>query len=314
MSVQEFSLSEIESRIREYINEPRLQYKLLEDTTAWNQLCSSLDVIGDTSMAINSYQRHEWPEDAGLQYLLVYGLLQALILQQDSVRHLSEVFGLPHQKDPRLEQIRNVRHHAAGHPTKSTGGGLPQHSFFISRISMHKEGFTLLHSCGEPRSNHFEDVSVTELITSQLCILRKVLGDILEKLHQEEEAHRNRFAGESLSALFPDTLGYYFEKVSEAIISGTPAVIGQASLKTIQKVVNEFEDHLRKRDLLPAYEFVGYELEETKYALDELSKYLTKTGDNRLHPKDASIFLFFSRSKLDNLKGMANEIDEQYES
>lgn len=49
------SISDLESRIRDLINEPRTQYALLKKKDLWEQLCSSLDVMGDTELAIAAF-------------------------------------------------------------------------------------------------------------------------------------------------------------------------------------------------------------------------------------------------------------------
>ena len=57
-----------------------------------NKLCSALDIIEDTTLAIKSFQSCEWTTKAiGMKYLLIYGLLQALFVQQDAL-----VFGIFH--------------------------------------------------------------------------------------------------------------------------------------------------------------------------------------------------------------------------
>jgi hypothetical protein len=45
----------LESKIRDFINNPRKQHILLKDSTDWNQLCSSMDALGDTSATIDAY-------------------------------------------------------------------------------------------------------------------------------------------------------------------------------------------------------------------------------------------------------------------
>lgn len=82
-------VGDLEKVIRDHINTHRYQVDLLEDSSNWNQICSSLDVIGDTMFAIGSYGASEFPKDSGLQYIYTYGLLQSLFLQQDALRHLS---------------------------------------------------------------------------------------------------------------------------------------------------------------------------------------------------------------------------------
>ena len=74
----EATISELEQRIRDFINRTPKQDELLRDSKAWNQICSSLDVIGDTDVALGAYDKAPPTDDAGATYLLIYGVLQAL--------------------------------------------------------------------------------------------------------------------------------------------------------------------------------------------------------------------------------------------
>ena len=94
-TVHEETISELERQIRDFINQARRQHALLKDSGAWNQLCSSLDVIGDTELAFDAYDEAPDTDDAGATYILVYGVLQALVLQQDAVRHLPRLWAWP---------------------------------------------------------------------------------------------------------------------------------------------------------------------------------------------------------------------------
>ena len=81
----------------------------------------------------------------GSSYILAYGFLQALFLQQDAVRNLYEALQLPSEPDPLLAEIRELRNDAIGHPTKRGGGKGKGKSFsFISRPSISKSGFQLM--------------------------------------------------------------------------------------------------------------------------------------------------------------------------
>ncbi len=82
------------STIRRHINNPRKQYYLLQDLKKWNKLCCSLDVIEDAQNAINFYLNSDHPNESGAKYLYIYGLFQAIFLQQDAVYHTSNVLGL----------------------------------------------------------------------------------------------------------------------------------------------------------------------------------------------------------------------------
>ena len=125
----------LEDEVRDFINTGRHQIELLASRSTWNQICSSLDVIGDTALSIQDYVTSPYPSSDGLKYIYTYGILQSLFLQQDAVRHLSEAFNLPHSPGERLTKIRDIRNSAIGHPTKQ-GSNENRHYNYISRITM----------------------------------------------------------------------------------------------------------------------------------------------------------------------------------
>src|SRR5262245_41556966 len=119
-----------EQRVRELVNVPRRQAALLQNKQSWIRLCSAMDAIGDTQMAIRSYlddPAHKNGSD-GRAYLLVYGILQVLYVQQDAVGTLSKVLNIPFTLPAELEEIRDIRNDSIGHPTGRGG--------FISRITL----------------------------------------------------------------------------------------------------------------------------------------------------------------------------------
>ena len=95
-------ITELEQEIRELINAPRKHRAILEDSAEYHKLCSCLDVIGDTELAFRAHEEMSDDPRPGSSYLLVYGFLQALVLQQDAVRYLYEALGLPSEPDPVL--------------------------------------------------------------------------------------------------------------------------------------------------------------------------------------------------------------------
>ena len=94
----------LEDSVRKYINITRYQSDLINDSDNWNQICSSLDTIGDTLYSQQDYLNSGYPVSDGLKYIFTYGLLQALFIQQDAMRHLSEAFGLEFELTDRLKE------------------------------------------------------------------------------------------------------------------------------------------------------------------------------------------------------------------
>lgn len=129
------TISQLEERIREFINSGRKQSALLVDSSKWNKLCSSLDLIGDTELAILSYPSLCSTQDNGASYLIIYGILQTLLLQQDATKNISDSLEIKVKLPKPLEDIRIIRNSAAGHPGQQRENGLSK-SCFITRMSI----------------------------------------------------------------------------------------------------------------------------------------------------------------------------------
>lgn len=113
------TIGKLISQIRCLTNNPWVKYVLMQDMVRWHMLCSSLDVIGDIECAISFYdQQSHLFECDGSRYILIYGILQGLVVQQDAVSNLCEALGICYDIDPELKNIREIRNDSIGHPTK----------------------------------------------------------------------------------------------------------------------------------------------------------------------------------------------------
>jgi hypothetical protein len=223
-------IQQLQSIIRDFINSPRKQFALGQARAGWNMLCSSLDVIGDTELAFDAYMENlKSPATTGELYTLLYGIMQALFIQQDAVKHAIEALGLEPISNLVLDDIREVRNDSMGHPTKRGKGK----SFnFITRVSMSRSGFTLMTAFPD-QDPTFRHVNVVQHINDQRDILKTVLTQVIEKFRKEEMDHRAEFKDEKLERIFPQTLGYYYEKIAETIHGGRPPTLGASMLGLI---------------------------------------------------------------------------------
>lgn len=302
-------ISELESEVRELINNPRKQYTLLMNPPVWNKLTSSLDVIGDTELALNAFLIKDWPDDDGGKHLMVYGVLQALFIQQDAVRNLSEALRIEYLMDPLLNEIREIRHDTVGHPTKRELKRKEIAYNFIARITIGRHGFMLMKTFPDGRSPQFNNVNIPDLINKQREILANLLSNLIEKLKKEEKEHRKMYTDQKLIKLFPKTLGYYFEKIYESTRGSKQNKFGELHVDLILKCVSEFEHALKERGILDNHK---YSINELNYPLLEIKKYFQKPSESKLNSEDAYIFTFFVKQKINNLMQIAVEIDEEY--
>ncbi len=119
------------------------QYKSKPDE--WNEICAAMDVLDDTCMALENYERCGLGSDNGEQYIRLYGFLQGIFLQQDSIRRLYKAF-TENQLDPPSDSawaaIRDLRNLTVGHPIeRTTSQGVRR--CFISRVTINSHGFQL---------------------------------------------------------------------------------------------------------------------------------------------------------------------------
>jgi hypothetical protein len=303
------------SQIRDLINKPRKQHLLLKDKRLWNQLCSSLDVVQDTDIAMEAYLQNAFPEgNEGEKYIRVYGILQVLVVQQDAVRHLIASLGLPasvHDSLKGIRDIREVRIESIGHPTeKRTNGGHSYH--FISRVTMHKEGFQLM-SCRPNKQFEFKNINIPGLIVKQRQAISGTLNQGLDELKKQEQAHKEKFKNESLAETLGKNQRYIVSKVWESIHSDQyPASVGLMHIELIQESLESFKQALEKRDLWGAYGSIKYIYEELQYPLSEVEKYFRGEDVTASPRKRAEVNFFFIDKHLEELEQIAKEIDEDY--
>ena len=82
------TLRELSIWIRDYGQDPRHQSRLLADRFLWHQLWTAMDVIDDVESALTAYTKNEFPTEVGEKYLRIYGVMQALFLEQDALDDL----------------------------------------------------------------------------------------------------------------------------------------------------------------------------------------------------------------------------------
>jgi hypothetical protein len=311
-------MHEYTGKIRDFINEPRALYALLKNLGLWHQLCSCLDAIEDTDLAIASYSTEEFTASDGARYLTVYGLLQALFLQQDAVFNMCESLEIPNQLDeyPRLRQIREIRNESIGHPTKKDkprGQRTSYHS--ISRITLGPEGFELLSFRGDGTFDA-KYISIPDLIADQRNYVSEILSSVINELTRREAAHKDKFKMEKLASLFPPNLTYCFGKIFEGTRGTDHPSVAQSLVRWVNQVLQTFREALAKRGIeLDTYPSIRDTYELLEYPLAELENFFrdAKAGAQpNINQETAYIFAFFVRAQINELGQIAQEIDDDY--
>ena len=314
-------------RIRDLINAPRAQEVLFQDRPRWLQLTSSLDAIEDCELAIEAYEARAADEhDSGREdgghagdiYLAVYGLLQALFLQQDALRDMCGSLRVELQlKDfPRLQEIKELRNDSVGHPTNRRGRkGQPASYHMLSRHSLTYEGFNLLSSY-EDETSQFRYVVIQEVIDDQRRFAAVIMSRAADELQKRAADHRKTFRSTKVADAFHPSIGYMAGKVIEATSPEGSLEAGAAALEQLKEALVKFRTALGERDIsVDSYPGIAHAYQKLERPLRQLARFLDESSrgeEPRPDREDAYIFAWFVRQQFEELKDMAAEIDEEY--
>jgi hypothetical protein len=304
------TIKSLERELRDLINEPRRHRALFTNEHVFDQLCSSLDVIGDTELALDAYLLPpEVERSAGKCYLRTYGVLQALILQQDAVQHLGEALGAQAEFPEELRKIREVRNDAVGHPTRR--GSAPGKAFnHIARISLSSFGFQMM-TLLPGGSTEISQINVPDLIATQRRIIEAILQRFLQHEQKLESTHRQQFRDRPLSSAFPVWFEHTFEKIANAV-NGSDMFLGLPMLATLEAALQKFEEMLTERGELPAIaDVVEHDSLPAVHAVQRLRRFFQEppTGET---VADAEAFLYRLEHAVEQLRKLATEIDRTY--
>lgn len=299
------NIYELAEKIRLHISRTEKQNRLLANTTNWQRCCASLDIIEDAQCAIDYYSKSNYPEETNGKYLFTYGLLQALFLQQDAIRHLNQSLldeNIKLKNDyPDLFDIRELRNNVSGHPT----GRL----IHLSRNSMNKESFTYL--CASDLT--LEDVNILEILETQTKFIMEILEKMIEKLDEEFIKFIKKFKEQKLIKIFNE-LTYIMGKTNESSHSYMFKNKEDYGFKVILSILENFKSALNER-----YQD-WKEVDSCKYLIEnaeDLYAYLTEginkdNSSNKAFLKNNLLENLFS--KLKDLKLIAKELDEYFEN
>jgi len=156
----------------------------------WNVLCASMDTIDDTALAIEYFKETGIGQDDGERYLKLYGLLQAIYLQQDAIKFLFQVIKKCFDEKNELRdwsvyqkeswnELRSYRNLSVGHPIENRtfeSGRTKRAS--ISQISISSDGFQLVIRDAVTSGEQFQDVQLKDLIESYSSEAEEILADV----------------------------------------------------------------------------------------------------------------------------------------
>jgi hypothetical protein len=308
------TIRELSVWIREYGQDPRHLRRLVANSFTWHQTWAAIDIIDDVDSAFDAYIKNDFPGEMGERYLRIYGVMQALFLQQDALSDLIQAIHptRPIIQNDVLKDIREARNISVGHPTRlKRKGALSTHG--IVQNSMRKDGFDLLSYPSEA-GRIFNTIPVLALIAQQREETTRILSEVVEDLREQERVHRAKFKDTKLVDALR-LVNYAFEKIFEGLRPGRYPTLGSWAVGQLQQSLDDFSDLLKQRGLeIDSYDSIKYHCDEISHPLAELTKFMSQQSSEVASAASAVVFATALQTHFDGLREFAREIDEEYAS
>lgn len=298
---------ELIKSIYAHINRTEKQASLLANRQKWDRLTSALNVLEDTSWAIEYYLETAYPAEFKGKYLYTYGLLQVLFVQSDAINSISVALfdrKVDFKADyPKAFAVREMRNDVSGHPTQRGSSNY----IYLAQCSLSKASFYYCRDDSNTGNSDIIDVDVFSAISEMAGCVNSILKNAVEELDKEFREYIEQHRDRKMTKIF-NMLHYYKEK---ALLDTTMSAWGYNATKDL---VKQCEDELVMRygaiEAVDSYKYLLEEIHELYTLIDEglpqipdelqesFRKYMLQT-------------LFF---KLEELAGYCKETDEYFEN
>lgn len=325
-----------EQTLRDHVTlDQRLRRRFFQHQRSTNVIVAALDVVGDSTLALRAYLAGDGQGEA---YLRIYGLLQAIAIQQDALAHLSHELQAPHTPDSAdaaaLADARRTRIILAGHPTLTQGrrketaaasapaltaGGVDDGrdqrdwSHQISRFTMTGRVLEVL-SFAADGSRHHRTIDLHSVVTEHVAAIATWLEAINGQLATDVLAHRKVFRDEKLGDLiFPEALGDGLQLLAQEAAAGE-LKLSRLTLADLRDGLRDLKVRLAKRETpLNRLAFVELEVKDLEHALGELERFAAREA-HCMPPATAAIVAREVGRNVETLRAICREIDETYAS
>lgn len=186
----------IVSLIRKALENKLFVKKFLYKNNYELKIKSALYVLEDTQLILNLYKKGEIAiksqspnllEEKAKNYLLIYGILQALYIQQDTIISICTSLNIFSKKiilaNPELSYIREIRNSSTGHPSNTRKDSSNN---FISQTSVSQYSFDFIKVT--QNKSEVIKVNIKDLIQKQEkefdVILDKIMFIIKEMINE----------------------------------------------------------------------------------------------------------------------------------
>lgn len=298
---------ELIKKIRLHINRTEKQAELLSNRQKWMRLTSALDVLEDTSWAIEYYINSIFPDEIRGKYLYTYGLLQALFVQEDAANSLSIALfdqKIDFERDyPSAFSIREIRNDVIGHPTQR---GANEY-IYLAQCSLSKGSFYYIKENSDSGEFDSIDVDVFSVIDDAASCVNSVLQEALNILDVEFKEYIEKHRGRKMKEIF-NLLNYAREK---ALLDAHMGEWGYSATKgMVEKCENELALRYGSVEAMDSYKYLLDEIHELYSLID--NGVLEIPAEWRAMTKKYLLQSLFA--KLGDLEKYCEETDAYFEN
>ncbi len=295
-------------RIRKHIQRLEQMSRLIPNRKKWIGITASIDVLEDSSWAVEYYVKNNYPSDMEGKYLYTYGLLQALFVQQDAAENIYKVFLDENIKwrdeYPKAYGVREMRNDVTGHPLNRDN-----HFFiYLVQMDMKKESLTYTKDNVDLKKTESIKVNVMESIEDSAKCINHVLERVLEKLDSEHKNYIIAYKDVKMVKFFQG-LSYASEKIFDR-----DPVMGDFHYESTKNMVKKCKEEVAKRygsvEAIEAFNSIFKEVDELYDLIDN------EVPNSNMSKKDEVIYRLKENliSKLEELEGLCKERDEYFEN
>jgi len=297
---------ELLNEIRDQINEIPKRPNLQSNRKQWLCLTSAIMSLEDSTMAISHYCKFDYPASIEGRYLYLYGLLQAIFLQQDAIAaiylSLFKKKIIFQDEYPEAYEIREIRNDVVGHPTNRNAGS---EFIFLTQIALNQWTMSYLKHTTQGDAGIFKAIDIDKAISDNSKAVNTLLEQVAERLKDERRKYLEKFRDVKMADIFK-ALDYAREKVFHDQLFKT------AAYSSTKKMIGNLESELRRRfgseKIIDSYGQVLKRVHELFHAIDEDLYRLPPD----LHSK-FEYYLFENLfAHLDKLRLLCIETDDEF--
>jgi hypothetical protein len=154
----------------------------------YNSIIDSLYLLEDTQLAKNTFVSRQSSQSFGELYLYLYGVLNAVYMQQQAMFVLLRKMSLEFKpKELRSCKIFEIRNSFAAHGANRGGRDEKEHSFILDRHAL-QSGKIIGYSANHESGFASHDTDISELLAEWDEVLNKHLNYVFYQVQMNNEA------------------------------------------------------------------------------------------------------------------------------